>query len=197
MNLLVTRFACWAVCLILIVGCSGQDQKKQADESVIAQAADTLPAENIDTVAAQSNGSVQSQSDHALETEEAGEDIDMIRTFYNAHEAIWSISPKDISPSLFDKKLDSLAAKYCTSRLRNEASEWKADGHDLFTADWFVKFSTMHIERNPDKTNSFIVTFEIDVERFPPNDPQKKKVELRVQLIKELDGFKLDSVTGE
>jgi hypothetical protein len=177
MDLSSTRFTYWAACFIITVGCSTQDQRTQVDDGKEKQGVEdvvTQSAEDKDTL--------------------AGEDVETIRTFYKLYVAIWAIPLAEISPTLFESKLDSLAAKYCTSELRVEAREWRADGLDLITGNWLVVGSTMHITRDPSKENSFVVTFDIDVKKMPPTDPQKKKVNLRVQLLKESDVYKLDSV---
>lgn len=177
MYLSAIRFSCLAIFLVVTVGCSTQDRRTQVDNDKEKKATEDLltpAAEEIDTL--------------------SGEDVETIRTFYRLYVGIWAIPPAEISPTLFEEKLDSLSVLYCTNSLRVKAREYRANGLDLITGNWLVMGPTMRIARDPWKENSFVVTFDIDVQQMPGTDPQKKKVQLHVQLLKELDVYKLDSV---
>lgn len=125
------------------------------------------------------------QSDKAKEN--AGSDV--IRHFYEIHDAIWSSPPGN--SLIRHKKLDSITEKYCTQRLRVKAKRWLADGHDLFTNDWDTSIATFGIVQEPNEENIFIVSFVVDAY----DKPVKKKIRLRISVLKELGVYKLDSVT--
>jgi hypothetical protein len=121
--------------------------------------------------------------------------IEILKIFYTAHCRIWAIKPPP-PPKIFNNKLDSLHAHYCTKKLTKEAKEWLNDGHDLFTDDWGIdieSLKSMTIIKDSVKSTyvvSYIVTF------YPqsPTKPVKEHVVLHVTLTKENGEFKITSI---
>ncbi len=130
---------------------------------------------------------------------QTGEDdrvISMLKEFYIAHSNIWSIHPSQISPNDFDKKLDSLAEKYCTPQLRKEAKKYLEDGHDLLTDDLGMSkesLNSLSVVKDA-KENTYVVSYTVDSYPVAPEKPVKKQVVLHVTVVKEGENYKIASV---
>jgi hypothetical protein len=130
------------------------------------------------------------------QTDKGDEAISMLINFYTAHANIWSIPPSEISPADFDKKLDSLAGKYCTSKLRTEVRKYLEDGHDLLTDDRGMSkesLNSLSVVKEA-KENTYVVSYIVDSFPVAPDKPVKKKVVLQVTVVMEGVNYKIASV---
>lgn len=126
---------------------------------------------------------------HAQNKSDDKQAITMLKEFYEAHAKIWSIPPSNISPATFDKKLDSLAGRYCTPKLRKEVKKYLQDGYDLLTDDKGISnesLATMEIKKDTIEENIYIVSYS--------KVSDKKQVILHVTVVKEGNNYKISSI---
>lgn len=119
--------------------------------------------------------------------------IKMLKEFYIEHSGIWSIPSSNISPENFDKKLDSLAGKFCTKQLRNEAKNYLENGYDLFTNDRGISnasLSTLTITSSL-KKYVFVVSYELNLS----TEAIKERVFLNVTVVKEGENFRISAIS--
>jgi len=122
--------------------------------------------------------------------------VEMLNTFYTAHNYIWSIKPPLISGEL-ERKLDSLNAKYCTSKLRNKAKKsLEGDyGQDILTNDLpaINSFENFKIENAKSQENVYIVSYttsNLDASRKLVN----VVVIIHIEIIEEKGTYKISNV---
>jgi hypothetical protein len=122
--------------------------------------------------------------------------IAMLNEFYTAHGYIWS-GIKSLPPNVFDRKLDSLQKKYCTTKLRNEARKYIQDGFDHMTKDKGIDsdaVKTMTIVKDATKENTYIISYDELYNTGSPNSFVKKHVTLHLGVIKDVESYKIASV---
>ncbi|MFZ4457077.1 MAG: hypothetical protein ACOYOT_12750 [Bacteroidales bacterium] len=119
-----------------------------------------------------------------------------IEEFYTGYCRILENRPRFLPANLLYERIDSLAQKYCTKRIRNEAKEYFADGHDLYTNDYGIiseSLKSLSIKVDVHKNNKFIVnyyTINYDANR----NPVKQKVFLFISVIKVKDKYRINDV---
>ena len=120
----------------------------------------------------------------------------ILKEFYTAYSNIWSIPSSKNSTNQFNKKIDSLTEKYCTTQLKKEVNRYLEDGHDLMTNDWGIsKESINSLKIVKDKNNDiYLVEYVVNSYPISPNTPVKKQVILRIKLVKKNNNYKIYSV---
>lgn len=122
--------------------------------------------------------------------------IQMLKNFYSEYNAVWSTKPP-LAIDVLERKLDSLNARYCTTKLRMEAKKsLQGDyGKDILTNDFpgIDGFDNLNIEKDINTENGYIV-FYSHVFNDIPGKPSEHKVKLHVTVVKEGENYKIDSV---
>lgn len=123
--------------------------------------------------------------------------INMLRDFYLGYHKIWRNHPTSESANILHEKIDSFTRKYCTEKVRNEAKQYIKFGHDIFTKDYGIDSLgciSLKVYRDHDKTNSYIITYNI-LDDIVPNILQKEvKVVINILVIKEQGVIKIDEI---
>ncbi len=136
-------------------------------------------------------GGCNAQDNKAKDNKEDKIAIEVVRNFYNAHQAVWG---SRLDPLVLDRKLDSIASAYCTKRLQAEAKSWSTDGQDLFTDSWIMNI-VGGIDVREVNPSIFLISFQT-VSSIPNStEKTKKRIELRIGVVKQTGGIKLDTVT--
>lgn len=120
----------------------------------------------------------------------------MIKDFYTKHSNIWENTPTSVPANVLHEKLDSLAQKYCTKKIRNEAKSWFVNGQDLFTNDYGMdieSLKTLRITKDTLKANCYIVRFTT-TNSDASGKPVKQNVTLHISVIKDRDSYKIDEI---
>jgi len=121
----------------------------------------------------------------------------MIMEFYTKYCNLWNNTPSSVPANILDEKIDSLAQKYCTNSLRDEAKSWFQDGHDLFTNDWGIdveSLKSLSIVKDSTKSNTYTVSYIVETFPISPDKPVKKRITFQVSVIKENDIYKINEV---
>jgi len=122
--------------------------------------------------------------------------IEMLKEYYTAHYAIWSIKPTPPSDVL-DMKLDSLQDKYCTLNLRSKSKDQLNHWQDLLTNDYGIDslgIKTMSISKDTDKKNVYIVSYTTLNDLVPNTSKTEVKVILRLTIVNEKGALKMDNI---
>ena len=138
-----------------------------------------------------SNSCIQAQNT----INENGVEI-MIKDFYTKYSNIWENTPISVPANVLHEKLDSLAQKYCTKKIRNEAKAWFVNGQDLFTNDYGMdieSLKTLIITKDTSKVNCYIVCFTT-TNSDASGKPVKQNVVLHVSVMKEKEEYKINDV---
>lgn len=120
----------------------------------------------------------------------------MLKEFYIAYNKVWE---KKSSPNILMNELDSLHRIYCTVSLRADLKKlFQEQGldHDIFTNDYGTddeSIKTLTVTKNPNKVNSYIVSYIANTEDFL-NRQIKKKVVIYLYVKKEYGSIKIYKV---
>jgi hypothetical protein len=121
----------------------------------------------------------------------------MLLDFYSKHFYIWRNTPiSNTSPvTVLYEKLDSLMQKYCTSKLRKEVREvFENVGADYLTNNLIGDLNeNLKVVKDARMENDYIVSF-LATYLDAPGGQTKKQVTVYVTIIKEGEGYKIDSV---
>jgi hypothetical protein len=120
--------------------------------------------------------------------------IEMLTKFYTEYNAVWLIKPPPV-PDIFNRKLDSLIVKYCTSKLRNKAKKSLEDGNDLLTNDLpgINSFENLKIEKDSTLENVYVVCYTT-ANADASGKLIQHKVVLHVTVVKEKDSYKINEI---
>lgn len=111
---------------------------------------------------------------------------DMLKEFYTSY--MTQIDKGPIDP----KKENSIREKYCTVKLLKEIENDEELDYDpwLNAQDAGVKsLNTLTIKNNIEISNGYVVTYE--------DTYAKKKISIKLTVVKEKGGYKIDSVQSE
>lgn len=120
----------------------------------------------------------------------------MIKDFYTKNSKIWENTPTSVPANVLHEKLDSLAQKYCTKKIRNEAKAWFVNGQDLFTKDYGMdieSLKTLTITKDTLKANCYIVRYTTS-NSDASGKTVKQNVILHISVVKDRDCYKINEI---
>lgn len=120
----------------------------------------------------------------------------MIQDFYIEYCNVWNNTPTSVPANVLHEKIDSLARKYCTKKVRNEAKAWFANGQELFTNDYGIvneSLKTLTITKDSAIENTYIVVYTT-INSDASGKEIQQKVVLHVSVVKEKDSYKINWV---
>lgn len=127
---------------------------------------------------------------------EKKEVIVMITQFYKKYDFIWKINDS-LSFDFLVKQSDTLFKNYCTQGFTNKAIDYlKADGgHSLVTNDYYgeIDFNSFVVTAQDNRNELFKVSC-IMRDSSMSGAPWSEKVEFKVKLIKDINGYKIDEI---
>ena len=127
---------------------------------------------------------------------EKKEIIVMITQFYKKYDFIWKINDS-LSYDFLVKQSDTLFKKYCTPGFTNKAIDYlKADGgHSLVTNDYYgeIDFNSFVVTAQDNRNELFKVSC-IMTDSSMSGTPWSEKVEFKVKVIKDINGYKIDEI---
>jgi hypothetical protein len=120
----------------------------------------------------------------------------MITQFYREYDFIWKINDS-LSYDFLVKQSDTLFKKYCTPGFTNKAIDYlKADGgHSLVTNDYYgeIDFNSFVVTSQDNRNELFKVSC-IMTDSSMSGTPWSEKVEFKVKVIKDINGYKIDEI---
>ena len=127
---------------------------------------------------------------------EKQEIIVMITQFYKEYDFIWKINDS-LSYDFLLKQSDTLFKMYCTPDFSNKAIGYlKADGgHSLVTNDYYgeIDFKSFVVTSQDNRNELFKVSC-IMSDSSMSGAPWSEKVEFKVKVIKDINGYKIDEI---
>lgn len=120
--------------------------------------------------------------------------IEMLEGFYTEYNEIWTVKPP-LSPEIFEKKIDSLLAQYCTKIFYQEVKIALKNGQDLMTKDLgSVDLNeNLRVEKDASSENIYIVSFNA-YNSDAAGKSVKQEVVLRVSVVKEGERYLINEV---
>lgn len=120
----------------------------------------------------------------------------MIRNFYTEYAIILNSTPISIPADLLNERIDSIAQKYCTKKIRIESKKWFENGQELFTNDYGIVLESLKkftVSSIPFFNNIFIIKYTTT-----NSDASDRKVTqnvvLHISIIKEHDTYKINEI---
>lgn len=120
----------------------------------------------------------------------------MIQNFYIEYCNVWNNTPISVPANVLHERIDSLAQKYCTKKVRNEAKAWFANGQELFTKDYGIvneSLKTLIITKDSTIENNYIIAYTT-INSDASGKQIQQKVVLHVSVVKEKDSYKINWV---